>query len=113
MASSFGRKKHPLYRDIIIVVAVFAALAVIFSVSVNAVSAGDAERQQESLESALEQDITYCYATKGRYPSSLEEICSDYGLTYNEDLFMVDYQVRGANIRPDVTILKRTDRGKS
>ena len=30
-----------------------------------------------------------------------------YGLTYDKDLFFVDYQPIGSNIRPDVTVISR------
>ena len=49
----------------------------------------------------------YCYATEGTYPESLEDLKAHYGLTYDEDLFFVDYQTVGANIYPDVTIIEK------
>lgn len=51
--------------------------------------------------------IVYCYATEGTYPESLEDLKAHYGLTYDEDLFFVDYQTVGANIYPDVTIIEK------
>lgn len=105
--ASFGRKKPHTYRRIILFTAVICAVLFLFSAAVSALSSGDTARQQENLTNALEQDITWCYASKGHYPSSLEEIRENYGLTYDEDKFLVDYQVRGANIRPDVTVIVR------
>ena len=63
--------------------------------------------QKESLESALIRNITYCYAVEGSYPESLDYLKEHYGLTYDEDRFFVDYQVIGANILPDVTIIEK------
>ena len=63
--------------------------------------------QKESLERALNRSIVYCYATEGTYPESLEDLKAHYGLTYDEDLFFVDYQTVGANIYPDVTIIEK------
>ena len=57
--------------------------------------------------SSLNQDITYCYATTGRYPESLEAIKKDYGLIYDDSLFFVDYRTQGSNIYPEVTIIER------
>ena len=37
----------------------------------------------------------------------LEYLKENYGLTYNEDLFYVDYRTTGANLMPDVTIIEK------
>ena len=62
---------------------------------------------QTSLTQALNRDITYCYATTGQYPESLEAIKKDYGLIYDDSLFFVDYRTQGSNIYPEVTIIER------
>ena len=49
-----------------------------------------------------------CYAVEGAYPQSLDYLKTNYGITYNEDLFFVDYRISGANIFPDVTIIERS-----
>ncbi len=53
------------------------------------------------------RSITHCYAVEGTYPSSLEYLKENYGLTYDETVFFVDYQTIGSNILPDVTIIER------
>ena len=66
------------------------------------------ELARETLENALNRSITYCYAVEGAYPQSLDYLKTNYGITYNEDLFFVDYRISGANIFPDVTIIERS-----
>jgi len=61
----------------------------------------------ETLQRAITRGITHCYATQGHYPESLEELHKTYGITYDEDLYFVDYQVLGKNIYPDVTIIEK------
>ena len=51
--------------------------------------------------------ICHCYSVEGVYPESLEYLKENYGLTYNEDLFYVDYRTTGANLIPDVTIIEK------
>lgn len=85
----------------------FVGVIALFSFATGVLSGGTTARQKASLENALMNDITYCYATTGRYPTDLEMIKSQYGLTYDEDLFFVDYHVQGTNIFPDVTILEQ------
>lgn len=84
---------------------IFTVVVVMFIASTYSLSAGSTKRQKESLENALTRDIVYCYATTGKYPESLTYIKDNYGLYYNEELFYVDYKIRGSNLFPDVTII--------
>ncbi|MCR5596351.1 MAG: hypothetical protein K6G12_10905 [Lachnospiraceae bacterium] len=77
----------------------------VFLLGVNYVSESSLEGQQESLEKAISRDVAQCYAVEGSYPPNLEYLVDHYGLTYNEELFYVDYQSIGSNIYPDVTII--------
>lgn len=78
---------------------------ILFWIGVNYVSSSTVVRQQESLQNALNRDIIHCYAVEGFYPPSLDYMKEHYGLTYDEDLFTVDYQPVGTNMSPYVTIL--------
>ena len=66
----------------------------------------DAE-QAKILENALTRSITACYALEGAYPPDIQYLREYYGLTYDEEQYFIDYQFIGANLRPDVTIIKR------
>ena len=76
-----------------------------FLLGLSSISETTLSKQQESLETAITRDITHCYAVEGFYPPSLSYMEEHYGLRYDKDLFFVDYQPIGSNIRPDVTIL--------
>lgn len=82
-----------------------ASLLLVFWLLINLVNESTIERQQESLENAINRDIIHCYALEGYYPPSLAYMEEHYGLTYDKDLFFVDYRPIGSNMRPDVTIL--------
>ncbi len=84
----------------------FAIVVVIFIAGTDSLSTGTNRRQKESLANAISRDVVYCYATTGKYPESLDFIRENYGLYYNEDLFYVDYKIRGSNLMPDVTIIE-------
>ena len=83
----------------------FALIMVLFLLSVNLASRGNTERQKESLLRALQRDVTYCYATTGRYPKNLDYVERVYGLSYDKDLFLVDYKITGSRIPPEITII--------
>ncbi len=88
----------------------FAAIMLAFLISVHIASKGNVERQKESLEKAIQRDVTYCYATTGRYPKTLDYIERVYGLTYDKELFSVDYVVKGSRIPPEVTVNQIDDK---
>lgn len=86
------------------------AVLIIFYTGIDSFSADSVTRQKASLEQALQRSITYCYATEGTYPETLDYLKEHYGLTWDESLFYVDYRVTAANIYPDVTILTRSQK---
>ena len=88
----------------------FAVILVIFLISVRSASGGNVGRQRQSLEKAIQRDVTYCYATTGRYPKTLDYIERVYGLTYDKELFSVDYEIQGSKIPPVITITQIGDR---
>ena len=59
------------------------------------------------LEKAVTRTITQCYALEGSYPPDIAYLTTHYGLTYDPDQYLIDYQYIGSNLRPDVTIIKR------
>ena len=100
-------KKRRRSTDILFRSVAALVLALLFTFGVRLIAKGDADRQEENLRQALEHDITACYAVEGRYPASLEYLRENYGLLYNEQLFYVDYQVTGSNVRPVVTVIRK------
>lgn len=88
-------------------VCIFLAVLFIFLQGLSSLSDNTARRQKESLENAITRSITYCYTVEGAYPEDLDYIKNNYGLTYDEDAFFVDYRVAGSNILPDITIIEK------
>ena len=90
---------------------IISALIFIFWIGLFVMFTGRLEResaaeQKEALESALERDITTCYALEGQFPPDLQYLRDHYGLAYDEDLFYVDYRPHGSNIRPFYIVLE-------
>ena len=99
------KSSHRL-RHLLWAVFISVAVLVIFIVLIGRLSGDSIRRQKENLENALQRTITYCYASEGAYPEDLDYLKDNYGLTWDESLFFVDYNVSGANIYPNVTILE-------
>ena len=101
----YKQKSHSGLK-LILAICIFAAVIAVFFCGINSLSSGTDTRAKESLENSIQKSITYCYATEGSYPESLEYIKENYGLVYDESKFYVDYRVMGSNILPDVTIIE-------
>lgn len=85
----------------------FAAILILFLYGISYVGSTNYDRQEASLVNALERNIVHCYALEGYYPPSLEYMESHYGLTYDKNMFIVDYQPIGTNLYPDFTIIRK------
>lgn len=94
-------------RFISLPILAFVLLFILFWQGVSSVSDTTYAKQEESLHTAIERSVVQCYAVEGTYPPSLSYLEQHYGLTYDHDLFFVDYQVYGSNIFPDITILRK------
>lgn len=101
-----GKTKHA-FRSILCSLAIFLGLFSLFSYGLDSLSEKTRIEQKKSLENAIWRSITQCYAIEGRYPEDLAYLKDEYGLQYDSKLFFVDYQVIGANLMPDVTIIER------
>lgn len=97
-------KKRSIFSAIIFAAAFFA-----FWYGTSSVLEKREQHEIQILEKAVAHGITSCYAAEGSYPQSLAYLKENYGLVYNEDKFFIDYQPLGANIMPDVTILRKKD----
>jgi len=88
-------------------ITLFAAILILFLYGISYVSSSTGDRQEASLVNAMERNIVHCYALEGFYPPSLQYMEEHYGLTYDETMFIVDYQPIGTNIYPDFTIIRK------
>ena len=61
--------------------------------------------QAESLKNAILRSAVSCYAFEGTYPESLSYLKEHYGVTWNEDKYVVDYEIVGSNLMPSVTVI--------
>ena len=64
-------------------------------------------RQKESLENALWRGVTQYYVLEGHYPETLDDLTENCGIQYDKKQFFIDYQIAGANILPDITVIER------
>jgi len=87
---------------------VFLILLLIFLTGIRSVSDTTTDKQKESLEVALKRSIAQCYAVEGVYPPSLDYLIDHYGIVYDTDSFVVDYDFYGSNLMPDVSVMQKS-----
>lgn len=85
----------------------FLAVIGLFLYGISAVSNSPVNDEKEILTNAINKDIVHCYAIEGMYPPSLSYIEENYGLTYDHEDYMIDYDIVGSNIMPTVMIIER------
>lgn len=97
-------------RNLIISIAGFLVVVVLFWVGTSVVSSRTDSREAQILKDAINRGMVRCYALEGAYPESLRYLKEHYGLTYDEERFFIDYQALGSNMIPDVTVIDRRDK---
>lgn len=86
-----------------------AVLAVLlfFRTGVSRLQSSQAEEGRLQLEAAVRRAAVACYAAEGFYPPNLEYMHMHYGLQHDSQRYTVIYEVSGANLMPDITVVKR------
>lgn len=86
---------------------IFVAVIGIFIYGISSISNSSVVNDKQILEDAIHRDVIHCYSVEGMYPPSVSYMQSHYGLIYDTNKFIVDYEYIGANIMPKVTIIEK------
>lgn len=105
----FQAKKEKRHLSGILSLLLAAALLLLLVKGVDGLSSSNDAEQARILENTVTRSITACYALEGAYPPDIAYLTEHYGLVYDEEQYFIDYQYIGANLRPDVTIIKRNE----
>lgn len=96
------RRRRRIAGIALVVVLVAAACGIFAAVRANARVQG-AVALRDSVLNAAKQ----CCAIEGSYPSSLEYLEKKYGLTINQDDYVVSYEWFADNVMPSVVVTPR------
>lgn len=96
------RRKVRIAVAVAIVAVALAAWAIFGAVQQNAREQGAVALRNSILDAAKQ-----CCAIEGSYPSSLEHLEQDYGITINHDDYVVSYEAFADNILPTVVVTPR------
>ncbi len=102
----FTQKKTSshLLRRFITTAVVFCCIAAGLLFGSSKVQETADDSQIESLRLAIVRSAVHCYAMEGAYPESLDYIREYYGVSWDPNRYLVDYEIMGSNLMPDVTV---------
>lgn len=63
----------------------------------------------EAVKEALLKASIQCYALEGAYPTDVNYLKSHYGIQLNETAYYYYYEYLGANIRPNIEVVRKWD----
>ena len=89
---------------------IFAALFVfvLFYVIEGLTQAGavsDAEGLRIA-ENSITRSVINCYASEGKYPPSFDYLKEHYGISIDENKYIVHYEIFAENFMPSITVLR-------
>ena len=88
-------------------VLLLVAALLCFSVALSRLGHGSREAGRQQLEETLRRTAVACYASEGFYPPDVAYMAEHYGLRYDEQLYLVHYEIFASNLMPDITVVER------
>lgn len=101
------RKQSSPVKNFLFSLGLFLLILLLFLWGVSSMSKLSAKEEENTLRQALVESAVHCYALHGYYPESLEDLVRDYGITYDNRRFLVDYQTQGENLMPEITVIRK------
>ena len=103
----FIKEKDHSLRNTLIKLIFFTLIVLAVVTGIKAYDRSSVERGRKIVSDSVIRAAVQCYALEGRYPADVEYLRSHYGLSANEEKYMIHYQFVGDNIMPDVTVTLR------
>ena len=84
-------------------------LVVVILVSFQAVDkvSNDKNDRSSSIERVIIKAAVQCYALEGSYPPDIEYLTENYGIIIDKSQYFYFYDTNGANIAPNIEVIKR------
>lgn len=102
-----NQRQFSFLKNMVISILIFFGIMLVFYIGVSSLSHTSDREQEATLRSAVTESAVHFYAVNGCYPESLDTLIEDYGITYDRELFFVDYQPQGENIMPEISVMKK------
>lgn len=93
-------------RDIVIVLLIIALIGGMWG-AVTYLDNTEHTEQTEMVYNAVKKAALTCYAVEGAYPSRVDYLEENYGLSYDHELYLVSYNAFASNLFPDVRVIEQ------
>ena len=106
----FESRKEKFIKNITLLFPLFLLLCIgfVFFTAVGRTSDATIRKEQSALLQTLENGAVRTYALKGQYPENLDELLSDYHITYDASRFVIEYVPNGSNLLPSISVIPLT-----
>ena len=94
-------------RGWIVTLCIFAALTAFMLRQVGTMEEKTLAQRQAGLKDAALRAAVACYSVEGVYPDNVEYLVEHYGLRYDTETFILQYDAFAENILPDIRVLVR------
>ena len=84
------------------------AVALLFFGAMQRMEASRRTAGKQQLETALRRAAVSCYASEGFYPPDVAYLQEHYGLQFDEETYIVHYELLASNWMPEITVLERS-----
>lgn len=95
-------------RKEIVVIVLIVALFVGMWMVVSSLDVKEHDTQTQMVHDAVKNAAITCYAVEGAYPSNLDYLKDNYGLTYDQKRYMVNYSAFATNLFPEIFVVEIT-----
>ena len=83
----------------------FACMAALFLTALSRVDPGEQGRRR--LEDTLRRTAVACYASEGFYPPDVAYMEEHWGMDYEKERYVIDYDCFASNLMPQITVLEK------
>lgn len=94
-------------RSFSLILPLMIAAVLCCSLAVSRLEQGRQAEGKRQLEEALRRTAVACYASQGFYPPDVDYMQQHYALQYDEDSYIIYYEVYASNLMPDITVLEK------
>lgn len=85
-------------------VVIAVILVILVYIGIGNFGSAHEQRQLEIARDAVVRAAVQCYALESRFPSSLQYLVDNYGLTIDETKYIYYYRAEGSNFIPRIEI---------
>ena len=84
----------------------FAVMLLLGSLCVSAAERAARTQATDLIRDAVRSAALTCYAVAGAYPSDVEYLRENYGLSYDAERYAVDYDAFASNLMPEIRVVE-------